>query len=574
MTQSMLTMVILGIVSLLTIIIIIIILRNKKINKFKKQISNLDILKNNIIDIPILSELDKVKSLLKNQKLKRRYDYWHSSFRDIKEKQLPKVTDLILEADYLIDKRNYKKCIEKISCIEIEIHQLKTKANNILKAIKSVTTSDERNRTAITKLKSKYRELTNFFDNRDNSYTPIILPIKEQLCLIDDDFNQFEKLMDINDYDEIVILIKGINTKINNLDDVLKELDDIILLGKTYIPKKIEDISSIYSSMIKEGYILEHLNIEYNVEEIANKMNIIFDRLNNLDTKDSLFELKVFIEYFDNLFRSFDKEKKAKKDFNELLSVFKKKIKRINKIVEHIYTNIDSITNRYNIDNKTLAKLEENKDILSTINYNFKDLVENNINNKLAYSILLKDGLKIKNSVIKIEEELDTTLNSIGNMKEDEKRAKQQLDEIKGLLKKAKFKMRSYKLPVLMDSYLVELTEASESIRNIIKEINKKPIDIDTLNIRVDTGRDLVFKFYKTSNELIKNARMAEETIIFTNRYLHKYPQIESKLAYSNRLFFEGNYKYSLDNTLNILDDIDTSAKEALIEKFKNETTN
>lgn len=568
MDSMILTIGTLSIVLVITVVVIIIIINSKKSKKYKNHLDNLSILKNKIIDIPVLSELTKVEGLLKNEKLELRYKNWHDSFKTIKEKRIPKITDMILESEDLIDKHDYKQAIAKIAKIELEIHQLKTRTNNILKDIKSVTTSEERNRTSITKLKAKYRELYDAFSNSNNSFITMKNPIESEFQIIDNYFNDFEKSMEINDYDEVIILIRNINKKLLNLDVVMSELDDIILLGKTYIPKKIEDISSIYDKMLKEGFVLDHLNIEYNVEEIGNKINVVFERLNNLDTADSLFQLKVFIEYFDNLYRSFEKERKAKRDFNDLINLCKEKIVRINNIVEHIYSNIDNITNRYNIDNKTLDKLDINKDTLSELNYEFKDLIDKNTTNDFACSILLKETLELKDKIIQIEDNLDDTINSIGNMREDEKRARQQLEEIKVLLKKSKFKMRSFKLPILMDNYLVELNEASQSIKNIVSEINKKPIDINTLNIRVDTGRDLVFKFSNTSNEMIREAGAAENSLVYANRYLHKYPHIENKLAYSTQLFFEGNYKYSLDNTLNILDEIDPGIKSSLLTEY------
>lgn len=568
MDSMILTIGLFAIVLVIIIVVTLIFINNKRSKQYKEHLDNLAILKNKIIDIPVLSELNKVEGLIKNKKLELKYENWHDNFQTIKEKKIPKITDMILETEYLIEKRDYKQATSKIAKIELEIHQLKTRTNNILKDIKTVTTSEERNRTAITKLKTKYRELYEIFSNSSNSYITIKNPIEDQFQIIDKKFDKFEELMEINDYEEVIILIKSINKKLMNLDIVMKELDDIILLGKTYIPKKIDDIGGIYSKMIKEGFILDHLNIEYNVEEIATKINLIFERLNKLDTKDSLFELKVFIEYFDNLYRSFEKERKSKKELNDLLSSCKSKITRINKIVEHIYTNIDNITNKYTIDKKTLAKLDKNKEELVKINYEFKKLIDQNTSKTFAFSITLKEVIALKGKIISIEDNLDTTINSIGNMKEDEKRAKQQLDEIKILLKKAKFKMRSYKLPILNDNYFVQLNEASEAIRNIAKEINKKPIDINTLNIRVDTGRDLVFKFYKTSNDLIQDATQAENSIIYAHKYLPKYPNLENKLDYSNKLFFDGNYKYSLDNTLDALDEIDPGIKEKLISQY------
>ena len=89
-------------------------------------------------------------------------------------------------------------------------------------------------------------------------------------------------------------------------------------------------------------------------------------------------------------------------------------------------------------------------------------------------------------------------------MKDDEVRARQQLEEIKSILKEAKLKIRDYNLPVIPNSYYVELKEASLAIREIVKELDKKPITINVLNTRVDTARDLVLKIYTKTKEMIK----------------------------------------------------------------------
>ena len=64
------------------------------------------------------------------------------------------------------------------------------------------------------------------------------------------------------------------------------------------------------------------------------------------------------------------------------------------------------------------------------------------------------------------------------------------------LLKKCKSNIRSYHLPIIHDNYFIEVSEAEEAIEEVVKELDNKPIVIKTLNMRVDTARDLVFKIY------------------------------------------------------------------------------
>lgn len=97
-------------------------------------------------------------------------------------------------------------------------------------------------------------------------------------------------------------------------------------------------------------------------------------------------------------------------------------------------------------------------------------------------------------------------------------------------MKDAKNKIKSYKLPVIPKNYFIELKEAKEGVSLVIEELEKKPIVINDLNTRVDTGRDLVLKLYTLTNELTKTAGMAEMAIVYGNRYRSTYKEIELSL--------------------------------------------
>ena len=114
---------------------------------------------------------------------------------------------------------------------------------------------------------------------------------------------------------------------------------------------------------------------------------------------------------------------------------------------------------------------------------------------------------------------MDYRLKSITSMKDDESRAKEQLNMIENLLLQSKNKLKDYKIPVIPNNYFIELKEASEAIREIIKELDKKPIVIKILNIRVDTARDLVFKIYNKTNDIVKSVILCEKLVMYGNRF-------------------------------------------------------
>ena len=77
------------------------------------------------------------------------------------------------------------------------------------------------------------------------------------------------------------------------------------------------------------------------------------------------------------------------------------------------------------------------------------------------------------------------------------------------------------------------------------------------MNIRVDTARDLVFKIYNKTNDIVKSVILCEELIIYGNRYRSTYPKIDESLAESTELFRKGKYKQSMDLSLKAISEVD-----------------
>ena len=70
---------------------------------------------------------------------------------------------------------------------------------------------------------------------------------------------------------------------------------------------------------------------------------------------------------------------------------------------------------------------------------------------------------------------------------------------------------------------------------------------IKILNIRVDTARDLVFKIYNKTNDMIKISQMSEELIIYGNRYRSMNSSVDQGLEEATTLFYKGQYEEAME---------------------------
>ena len=321
--------------------------------------------------------------------------------------------------------------------------------------------------------------------------------------------------------------------------------------------------------MEKDGYQLDYLNIPYNVTESSKKITDIFQRLNVLNIEDSTFELKTMLDYFDSIYNDFDKERLARKIYQDFTRTILLKITKLTKINQQLIKKLRDIKYSYDLNDEDVEIVFELKKELEEERKEYDDIIEKGRNKESAYSHLGKKMEILNLRVLKTEEKLDVALRTFGSLKEDEIRAREQLVEMKSILNQAKSHMKTFKLPVIPDVYFVELGEATEAIQNMVLELEKTPISIKVLNTRVDTARDLVLKMYNTTKETIKTAKMAETAIVYGNRYRPVNRDVEIGLTKAENSFFHGEFKNSLEQAIHAINIIEPGIYKKLMDEYQ-----
>ena len=565
------TYIILGIVYLILaiILVVVVLVLISKHDKKKLQgiLTNLELDKNLIISANILTELNKVGSLINNKNLEIKYNNWKERYKQIKEVDMPSLENKLNDLEALIRDKKYKDFVKDSSKLELEIYYIKSKSDFLLDEIREITLSESKNREIVTKLKKDYRDIYLKYNNSPGDYEGINNTIELQFENIDKLFNAFELAMENNDYSEASKIVKALTDNIGNIGIIIDEASSIILMGKKLIPDKIEDIKKIYDRMTKEGYLLDYLNIDYNINEAEKKLADIFDRLKVLNVNDSIIELKTILDYFDGLYGDFDKEVEAKKNYDSLSRKIAIKNKKLSAIIKNIISKIEDIKFSYDLLDEDVKVIDDLNLTIKGLQNDYDIIIENFRNKSFSYSQLYKELELINNRVSVTEEKVEQTVKFLSSLKDDEIRAREQLDEIKNILESSKEKMESFKLPIIPKDYYVELSEANDALDNMIDELNKKPISIRVLNLRVDTARDLVLKLHKNTSETIKNASLAESTIVYSNRFRYN-NKINNALNRAEDYFYEGRYSEALELAIKAVSDVNPNIyNEVMIAK-------
>lgn len=528
-------------------------MRRSQNRRLLQGVNNLEIRKNNLESLPVMVELSKIEDIAKSEQLEEKLNDFKVRYQEIKETKITKINNMIVDMDVTVEKRNVKEYHDKYADIEIELEEADYSLNKILEEINEIASYEEKYRDIVTKLKAKYRFLEKNFKEKESLFGEIKDVVAMQFENIEKRFSDFDTVMEQKLYNEVVLVVKSLDTMIDHLDIILKELPDILLLLNDLIPGRINDLKEEYEKMVSNEYPLSYLHLEDNLRDIERRENDILDRAKVLNITDSLFDLRTILEYLDGLFKDLEKEKSARREFDINNEAFSNKVKKLEKLFKDIYSQLDDIKALYDLHEKDLEIIDQINLKLSGVIKDYKHLLRDVKKCETSY---LKENITLNELSIrlnKVEEELDKALKTLGSMYDDELRAREQLKDMRELLKKCKSKIRSYRLPIIHDNYFIEVSEAEEAIEEVVKELDNKPIVIKTLNMRVDTARDLVFKLHETTNQMIKYAYLTETLVVYGNRYRNN-QDIDRGLSKVEMLYYRGDYQESFELVLRVLE--------------------
>ena len=230
------------VICIIVVIVVLHFIRRGIANKYRRKVHELEVAKNMVASTPVSLELSKVEPIIKNDQMEEKYNDWQDRFDEIRDNKLSRIDDMLIDLDIYIDKKDYKNCIYRLAKTEFEIYRVRESADSLLDEIKEITLSEEKYRAIVIKLKTKYRELNKDFQDHRQMYDEMQDAVELQLENIERRFLDFEKVMEKNQYSEVVHIVKALDTMIEHMGIVVQEVPDLLLMAKQVIPNRMKEV--------------------------------------------------------------------------------------------------------------------------------------------------------------------------------------------------------------------------------------------------------------------------------------------------------------------------------------------
>ncbi|MGV3464781.1 MAG: septation ring formation regulator EzrA [Heyndrickxia sp.] len=559
-----------GIIGIIVLILVLLVISFIVRKKYYKEIDKLEAWKIDIMNRPVLEELGKVKQLNMTGQTEEKFERWRKSWDEIVTVRLPDVEDYLFDIEEYTDRFRFKKAKSEQAKIEKVLQDIEDKIEAILAELSELVGSEEKNRVEMEDIQQKYKSLKKHLLIHRHTYGNSIKQLENQLEAIAAGIQKFEELTTNGDYLEARELVIGLTAQMEELQRKAEKLPDLLTEIGTLLPSQVNEIEEGYKEMAEQGFILEHLQLEKEVEQLRKTLatySSFLEQTELAEVEKGVQEIKEKIEI---LYDLLEKEVHAKhyihQHQNSVVSIFDKlkvanqKIKEETAIVLESYQLLEGEQQIPANFDKELSQLSKRYEMLEA------KLREENS----AYTLLSDDLKEIKKLMEKIEKEQQEFTEHLQTLRKDELEARDKVQELKRKIAEMKRMIAKSNVPGLPNDYQSILEQAMEHIQDVLASLNEKPLNMVSVQHHLNNAVDTVEHLNGKTEDLIENVVLAERVIQYGNRYRARFPKVAIGLQHAEEAFRGFEYRAALEEAATALEEVEPGALKH-IENMLNE---
>ncbi len=464
----------------------------------------------------------------------------------------------------------------KFSAVKKDLELVRTfkdainaKINKVNQDLAIILEQESQLRLRVNKLKDIFRDVKQVFKNEKSNLVGSYDLIYEKIRSVELLFEEFENAMSLSEFNHSNELIESIGKEIKNVKGFITKTPEHLHNARNVIPRHIRTVEESYKKAISEGCYLAGLQVESTLMLIKEKLSAdveliktvnsseIEEHFNDYNTQLSAISTLIQKEYYATL-----EVKESFLNMTQLLKSAELAIQNNELLSERVYS-------RYGQANY-LADLQQEKNNLAL----YKKMLENlegelTSQTALASSILLR----IKELEITFNQylsELQRIASNLTDICRDEDNAREQLIKLDVVINQVLVSIVKNNLPSISETFEDDLLSARARISSTAEILEQENLDVDNLNLVMKDTTDFIYRFYNDVNHIVGLSKMAEDTIVFCNRFRSTYSDIDSDLSKAEIYFSNGEYSNSLGLSLPIAQKIYPDTYAALIKRFSN----
>lgn len=533
-----------------------------------KQIEVYQAKVNEITENSLEKELAEISKLNLSGDSLTEFEKVDKDYREIVNRKLPEISELLndlreLNQHYQFGRTNHelKDVDEKLSGTAAQFEKIKEELKNIRKVT-------EEHQKAVEELSEKYKDLRKTLLAKSFSFGPSSDKLEEQLGELEQQFNDYTKLMESGDYVKSAKPLSDLQDATAEMEEKVEKIPPIFKNLKSVFPDQLKELNSAVDQLLKEKYVF-HEDLKKKLADIQKMVDKNFENLKKVDLKNATKLDEKLTTEIDKVYDEIDQEYRARKVVEKNYNYYQDFVEHAERQEHELLIDLDRLSQNYEL---THNEFEDAHDLQVQIQAIRKDF--DNFTKQRSEGVIYSDELKRQKDNIdkltKIEKKQKEINDGVSNLWKEEKEAQKAVQGFDLEIHRMRRDVEKLNLPGLSREYTDYFFKVSDEIENLDDALGQIQINMDEITkALINTQSDLDVLGDKTK-EIIDCATLSEEFLQYANRYRTRYPEVEEAYKKASQLFSkEYNYVDALDTISNAVEEVEPGAYKRITDDYE-----
>ena len=533
-----------------------------------KQIEVYQAKVNEITENSLEKELAEISKLNLSGDSLTEFEKVDKDYRKIVNRKLPEISELLndlreLNQHYQFGRTNHelKDVDEKLSGTAAQFEKIKEELKNIRKVT-------EEHQKAVEELSEKYKDLRKTLLAKSFSFGPSSDKLEEQLGELEQQFNDYTKLMESGDYVKSAKPLSDLQDATAEMEEKVEKIPSIFKNLKSVFPDQLKELNSAVDQLLKEKYVF-HEDLKKKLADIQKMVDKNIENLKKVDLKNATKLDEKLTTEIDKVYDEIDQEYRARKVVEKNYNYYQDFVEHAERQEHELLIDLDRLSQNYEL---THNEFEDAHDLQVQIQAIRKEF--DNFTKQRSEGVIYSDELKRQKDNIdkltKIEKKQKEINDGVSNLWKEEKEAQKAVQGFDLEIHRMRRDVEKLNLPGLSREYTDYFFKVSDEIENLDDALGQIQINMDEITkALINTQSDLDVLGDKTK-EIIDCATLSEEFLQYANRYRTRYPEVEEAYKKASQLFNkEYNYVDALDTISNAVEEVEPGAYKRITDDYE-----
>lgn len=559
------TMIFISVISVIALGGLGIFYRGILIRKYRKKVVFFEDEINSIRTLPIRYRLGRVKAIGQNApEILEQYQDLETEFDTIETNSQNDILTLLRDLDERTYYRKLRGVKKDLRHLEKAVTQYRNSSTQLLGRIEEITEIENDQRLVIIATKEDYRNLFDRYNSLRYKIEDYVPAVKEKINEIDQDFIDIEEMMNAQKYLEAKSFTQTVKEKIEFLSTNLDTISKLTDLCKNYLPGQVDLVTRRKDELVERGFAINLLDASSRFDKITDDLASQATQLKSLDLEGLEEKINLTSKDLNSLLSDFTEEQVAFDSYASRKDKCFDAVENLARAAIKVKRDYGQLKENYVIEGYGIT-VEKDLEQIREIQKRKEELERTILEKEFAFSRMLRDFDDLIAHCNHVASNIEKYYIVDENLKIQEKRALDELDNISIVLLEIKSEISNNHLPMINESYKDYIEDSYAKAEAILKVTKVRPINLEELSLQVDAARDVIYKLYDNVHHLIVTAQMVEEAIMFGNRYRHSFLEVNTELTRAELLYRNGEYTNALKVAVDIIEKIAPGSYEKLI---------